>query len=182
MSAIRSIGVFLSAGDVADEYRQAGAEMGRLIAEGGYTLVWGGSDTGLMKVVSDAAQAAGGRIVAVTMKRLEAVLKPSADEKVVTLDLAHRKVLLLARSDALVLLPGGLGSIDEFTEILERKKHDEHAKPMVVLNVAGFYDGFKMQLERMHDEGFLPRRLDSLVGFASTPAEALRLVVTAADP
>ena len=70
-------------------------------------------------------------------------------------DLAERKALLLARSDAVVAMAGGLGTLDEVTEILELKKHGLHDKPVVLLNTAGFYDGLMLQLRRMEEEGSL---------------------------
>ena len=71
-------------------------------------------------------------------------------------DLAERKALTLARADAIVVMAGGLGTLDEATEILEQKKHGLHNKPVVLLNTAGFYDGLTIQLRRMEEEGFLP--------------------------
>ncbi len=74
----------------------------------------------------------------------------------VTKDLAARKALLLARADAIVVLAGGPGTLDEATEVLELRKHGLHDKPVVLLNTAGFYDGLIIQLRRMDEEGFLP--------------------------
>jgi predicted Rossmann-fold nucleotide-binding protein len=68
---------------------------------------------------------------------------------------------------------GGTGTLDEATEILELKKHGLHAKPVVLLNTAGFYDGLKQQFLRMEDEGFLPLPLTELVLFAEDGASAL---------
>ncbi len=77
---------------------------------------------------------------------------------VITADLAERKATLLARSDALVVMAGGLGTLDEATDILELRKHGRHDKPVVLLNTAGFYDGLVIQLRRMEQDGFLPCR------------------------
>ncbi len=68
---------------------------------------------------------------------------------------------------------GGMGTLDEATEILELKKHALHSKPVVLLNTAGFYDGLKLQLQRMDGEGFLPVPLIDLVYFADEGADAL---------
>lgn len=173
---IKAVGVFLSAGDVAPIYVEHALRLGTLIGDRGLVLVWGGSDTGLMKTVSDAARAAGARLVGITTEHLKGVLKPGVDEAVVAPDLPERKALLLERSDALVLLPGGIGSIDEFTEILERKKHGHHEKPMLVLNIDGFYDGLELQLQRMEREGFLPRPLTELIRFTVSPEHAMEIL------
>ncbi len=73
----------------------------------------------------------------------------------------------------MVIMVGGTGTLDEATEILELKKHGHTAKPVVLLNTAGFYDGLKTQFRRMEDEGFLPVPLTDLVFFAEEPVEAL---------
>ena len=88
-------------------------------------------------------------------------------------DLAERKRLLLEKGDAVVIMVGGTGTLDEATEILELKKHGHTDKPVVLLNTAGFYDGLKQQFHRMDAEGFLPRPLAELVFFAEEPVGAL---------
>jgi uncharacterized protein (TIGR00730 family) len=100
--------------------------------------------------------AAGGRLVGISVEFLRGVARTDADEMVIAKDLAERKALLLARSDAIVVLVGGLGTLDEATEILELRKHRLHDKPVVLLNTDGFYDGLLQQLRRMEAEGFLP--------------------------
>lgn len=168
-----NICVFLSAADLDDRYTGPAREFGELIGRGGHTLVYGGSDAGLMKVVADGVQEAGGRLIGVSVGFLEAVARPGADEMVVAADLAERKALLLAKSDAVVIMVGGTGTLDEATEILELKKHGLHTKPVVLLNTAGFYDGLKQQFRRMDEEGFLPVPLTDLVFFAEDGVGAL---------
>ncbi|MEU3946672.1 TIGR00730 family Rossman fold protein [Streptomyces sp. NPDC029526] len=168
-----NICVFLSAADLDERYTRPAREFARLLGKGGHTLVWGGSDTGLMKVVADGVQEAGGRLVGVSVDFLAAKAREGADEMVVAPDLAERKRLLLEKSDAVVIMVGGTGTLDEATEILELKKHGRTDKPVVLLNTAGFYDGLKEQFRRMETEGFLPRPLTDLVFFAEEPVGAL---------
>ncbi|WP_327288572.1 TIGR00730 family Rossman fold protein [Streptomyces sp. NBC_01198] len=171
-----NIGVFLSSADLGEQYTQPAREFGRLIGEGGHTLVWGGSESGLMKVVADSVQKAGGRLVGVSVVFLRDSARADADEMVIAPDLAQRKAELLRRSDAVVVMVGGAGTLDEATEILELKKHGLHAKPVVLLNSAGFYDGLELQLRRMDAEGFLPLPLSELVYFATDGADALAYI------
>jgi uncharacterized protein (TIGR00725 family) len=152
-----NIGVFLSGADLDERYTRPAREFAELIGKGGHTLVWGGSDAGLMKVVADGVRETGGRLVGMVIAK----------------DLAERKALLLAGSDAVVVMAGGLGTLDEATEILELRKHRLHDKPVVLLNTAGFYDGLILQLRRMDAEGFLPLPLAELVFFADEGAGAL---------
>ncbi len=168
-----NICVFLSAADLDDRYTRPAREFAKLLGKGGHTLVWGGSDVGLMKVVADGVQEAGGWLLGVSVGFLAAKARPGADEMVIAGDLAERKRLLLEKADAVVIMVGGTGTLDEATEILELKKHGKTDKPVVLLNTAGFYDGLKEQFRRMETEGFLPRPLTDLVFFAEEPVGAL---------
>ncbi|MGW7354272.1 LOG family protein [Streptomyces sp. NPDC054784] len=165
--------VFCSAADLDEVYTAAAREFAELLGQRGHTLVWGGSDVGLMKVMADGVQDAGGRLVGITVEFLRSRAREGADEMIVTASLAERKALLLERADAVAVLVGGTGTLDEATDILELKKHGMHGKSVVVLNTAGFYDGLKRQLQRMDAERFLPVPLDDLCTFADRPDEAL---------
>lgn len=171
-----SICVFCSAADLDEVYTDAAREFAGLIGKRGHSLVWGGSDSGLMKVVADGVQEAGGRLVGVSVEFLRDVARPHADEMIVTADLAERKAVMLARADAIVVMVGGTGTLDEATEILELRKHGLHTKPVVILNTAGFYDGLQQQLRRMESERFLPLPLADLVTFANDGPQALKLL------
>ncbi|KJY32163.1 MULTISPECIES: TIGR00730 family Rossman fold protein [Streptomyces] len=168
-----NICVFLSAADLDERYTRPAREFAELLGKGGHTLVWGGSESGLMKVVADGVQESGGRLVGVSVGFLAAKARENADEMVIAGDLAERKALLLAKADAVVIMVGGTGTLDEATEILELKKHGRTTKPVVLLNTAGFYDGLKAQFRRMEEEGFLPVPLTELVFFAEEPVAAL---------
>ncbi|MBT2385369.1 TIGR00730 family Rossman fold protein [Streptomyces sp. ISL-11] len=168
-----NITVFCSAADLDDRYTSAAREFAELIGRGGHTMVWGGSESGLMKVMADGVQAGGGRLVGISVEFLAVSARKNADEMVITKDLAERKAGLLARGDAVVIMVGGTGTLDEATEILELKKHGMHTKPVVLLNTAGFYDGLRQQFQRMEDEGFLPLPLTDLVFFAEDGVGAM---------
>lgn len=171
--------VFCAASDVDEKYVRAAAELGRFIGERGHALVWGGSDKGLMKVVADHVQQFGGKLYGVSVEHLKGHARLNADEMHIAQDIGERKALMLKRADALVMLIGGIGSLDEVTDVLEQKKHKLHDKPIIVLNTDGFYDGLKQQLERIEREGFLlsggnTRSLDELIVFAEMPEDAMR--------
>jgi uncharacterized protein (TIGR00730 family) len=173
--------VFCAAADVDERYVRPAKQLAQLIAEQGHTLVWGGSDRGLMRVVAEAAQAAGGKIVGITMESLKHSARLGADEMIVTRDLAERKAVMLERSDAFVTLVGGTGTLDELTEIFELKRHGLHDKPMIMLNSDGFYDGLRHQYERMERDGFLARLrmpFDQMLSFADTPDKVMAQLQT----
>src|SRR6476659_8571041 len=168
-----NICVFLSSAHLDERYTRPAREFAELIGKAGHTLVWGGSDTGLMKVVADAVRENGGRLVGISVGFLRAWARTDADEMVIAEDLAERKALLLAKSDAVVVMAGGLGTLDEATEILEQRKHGLHNKPVVLLNTAGFYEGLTLQLRRMEEQGFLPVPLAELVFVTDQGVDAL---------
>jgi hypothetical protein len=88
-------------------------------------------------------------------------------------DLAKRKARLLTVSDAIAVMPDGVGTLDEATEVLELRKHGLYDKPVVLLDTTGFYDGLILQLRRMDEQEFLPLPLAELVFIADTAAGAL---------
>ncbi|OMC32734.1 Rossman fold protein, TIGR00730 family [Mycolicibacterium fortuitum] len=176
-----NICVFLSAADLDERYTEPARAFAELLGKGGHILVWGGSDKGLMKVVADEVQASGGRLVGISVEFLRQQARVGADEMVITADLSERKAVLLERSDALMVMPGGLGTLDEATEILELRKHRRHDKPVVLLNTAGFYDGLVIQLRRMEQDGFLPVPLDELVFVAEEPDAAMEYLERAVN-
>jgi uncharacterized protein (TIGR00730 family) len=180
MPAALNICVFLSSADLDERYTKPAREFAELIGRAGHTLVWGGSDTGLMQVVADGVREAGGRLVGVSVDFLRAFARDDVDELVMAKDLAERKALLLSRADAVVVMVGGLGTLDEATDILELRKHRLHDKPIVLLNTAGFYDGLVLQLRRMEDERFLPLPLAELLFVTEDGAAALTFLETSA--
>jgi uncharacterized protein (TIGR00730 family) len=174
--------IFMSAADLDERYTRPAREFAELLGEGGHTLVWGGSDSGLMKVVADGVRGSGGRLVGISVELFRSVARVDADEMVFAKDLAERKARLLAASDAVAVMAGGLGTLDEVTEVLELRKHGLHHKPVVLLNTAGFYDGLVIQLRRMEKDGFLPVPLDRLVFVSDQGAAALAYLEETADP
>ncbi|MCL4364394.1 TIGR00730 family Rossman fold protein [Patescibacteria group bacterium] len=173
---MKTICVFCSANDVAVKYVKDAQKLAKLMVKNGYDLVWGGSDKGLMKVMADGVQKSGGKIIGISVEMLRHSSRLNADEMVITKDLPSRKSLMLKRSQAIVLLVGGTGSLDEVTEVLEYKKHDLHKKPIVILNTAKFYDGLKQQFIRMKKEGFIKKELSELLYFADTPQDAIKYI------
>jgi uncharacterized protein (TIGR00730 family) len=168
-----NITVFCSMEDVAESYTASAREFAVMVAGAGHTLVWGGSNYGTMKVIADAAQEAGGRIVGVSVEPIAFRARPNADEMIIARDWPERRATLLARADAIAVPPGGLGTLDEITEVLEYKKQNTHNKPIVFINMDSFYDGLKTQFERMDREGFFPHALAEYLFFSSSPRGAM---------
>lgn len=172
-----NIAVFCSANDLAEKYTKPAIELCQLCAKAGHNLIWGGSDTGLMKLVADTFKAGGGKIIGVSIPTFSHVEKVGADEMIRAGDLCERKTTMLERSDAIVILVGGLGTLDELMETLELKKHQDHHKPVIVLNTNGFYEHLWAQLQLMKTEGMIIKDLNEFVQFASTPEEAFKYIL-----
>jgi len=178
---MKNIAVFCSAQTVDEKYSDAAKEFGRLMVENGYSLVWGGTDRGIMKIISDEVRARGGKISGVSLDIFHHLARIDADEMMVAKSLGERKAAFLEKSDAIVALVGGMGTLDEITDIMELRKARHHTKPVVILNTDNFYEGLKMQLERMEKEGFLKSSLGHssdfiLTYFADTPSEAIEYI------
>jgi len=173
---MKYVAVFCSVYDLDDKYVAPAREFARLLAENGYGLIWGGTDEGLMKVMADGVKEGGGKLVGVTFESIKDRARKDADEIIVAKDLSERKNTMLERADAFVVLVGGLGTLDEVTHILELKKHNVHTKPIVVLNTENFYEGLKVQLQKMKDDGFIEASLEDYLYFADTPEEAIEFI------
>jgi uncharacterized protein (TIGR00730 family) len=150
-----NICVFCGSKDVAPVYREAAHRLGALMGSHGHSLVWGGSNVGLMRDVADAVQNAGGKLYGVSVENFKTSGRENADEMEIAVDLATRKGRLMERADAFVALVGGSGTLDEITDMIEQRKYGKHDKPVVVLNTNGFYDGFKQLIAQMDRDGFL---------------------------
>lgn len=167
------IAVFCSAENLPEMYTQPAKEFARLIAQHGYGLVWGGSDSGLMRIVAREVKEEGGRIIGVSVKFLKEIAMEHAHEMIIAKNLGNRKAIILSRCDAIVGLVGGTGTLDEISESIELKKHGVHNKPILIVNTHHFYQGLKTQLQTMYAHGLLKQPLEELVNFVDTPKEAI---------
>jgi uncharacterized protein (TIGR00730 family) len=146
------------------EYSAAAAELGRELATRGLTLIYGGSRFGLMGVLATAAINAGGRVVGVTSDpRANEIAHPLLSEIVILRTMHERKAHMEALADAFVALPGGFGTLEEFTEMLTWAQVGLHRKPCGILNVCGYYDTILATFDRFVSEGFISRTHRSLV-------------------
>lgn len=168
-----AVAVFCSASEVAPKYINHAQQFGRLLAQNGFEMVYGGTDEGLMKVMADVIQSEGSRVIGITIPRFHPRSRKNADEIILAENLRERKVKMLDKCVAVAGLPGGIGTLDELTEVMELRRQEVHGKPIVLLNTDGFYDGLKMQLERMHSERFFAHTIDSVIHFADTPEDAM---------
>lgn len=173
---MKNIAVFCSTNELADTYTKPAIKFAELLAKNNYHLVWGGSNTGLMHLIASTAKKNGSKLVGVSITTFKDFIHQDADEMIIEDTLSKRKATMLERSDAIVCLVGGIGTLDEITEIIELKKQNHHSKPIVVLNTNNFYEGFITQLNKMKNEGFIHNNLDDLIIFADEPEDVIEYI------
>jgi hypothetical protein len=138
-------------------YREAASALGSLLAREGVGLVYGGGSVGLMFASAEAALAAGGTVIGVITRQLMAreVGHHGLSKMHIVETMHERKALMASLADGFVVLPGAYGTFDEMCEMLTWDQLRIHAKPVVLVNVDGFFDGFLTQLDRAVEDGML---------------------------
>ncbi len=137
-------------------FREGAATLGRLIAEAGVELIYGGANIGLMGIAADAALAAGGRVIGVMPHDLKwaELAHQGLHELIVVKSMHDRKRVMFERSDAFVALPGGFGTLDETFEIITWKQIGLHDKPIVLVDNDGYWKPLGALLDHVIAEGF----------------------------
>ena len=155
---MRRVCVFCGASSGArSAYAEAARAFGATCAARGLGVVYGGGRVGLMRAVADGALLAGGEVFGVIPQDLvdRELAHPGLTELHVVSSLHERKALMAELSDAFVALPGGFGTLDELVEIITWRQLELHAKPIGLLDAAGFWDPFAVLVEHLRTAGFL---------------------------
>jgi uncharacterized protein (TIGR00730 family) len=175
-----------SSGRVAEQHRKAASRFGQILAENGITLVFGGGRVGLMGLCADAAVAAGGNAGGIIPRILHEVevAHQNLTELHIVETMHQRKKMMFDRSDAFVVLPGGVGTLDETFEIVTWRQLRLHDKPIIVVNEGGYWTPFIAMVDHIVASGFAGERTrqlfkvvesveDVLPALAVTPAPRL---------
>jgi uncharacterized protein (TIGR00730 family) len=178
MSGVRSLSlcVYCGSRDGADPlYGACATEVGTLIGRLGWQLVYGGGRAGLMGRVADAALAAGAKVIGVIPQTLmdKEVGHLELDELYVVDTMHQRKQMMAERSDAFVALPGGLGTFEELFEVWTWRQLGYHAKPLGLLNTAGYYDTLVRFIGQTLEQGFVS---ESQLDLLTVDTQAARLL------
>lgn len=165
MSSIKSLGVYCaSSGAVDDRYKETARITGQYCAQNGIEIVYGGGHVGLMGLAADMALKHGGAVTGVIpefLKDLE-VGHTSLTRMITTKTMQERQAKMAELSDAFLILPGGLGTLAEFFEVLTWKQLHLHEKPIYVWNVDQYWDGLLGTIDQMHDKGFIRQNPNDL--------------------
>lgn len=185
MADFTSLCVFCGSSTPPDpRYRESARALGALLAGRGIGLVYGGGSVGLMGELADAALAAGGRVTGVIPTGLfsREIGHAGLTELREVGSMHERKQLMYDLSDAFVALPGGLGTLEELAEVTTWSQLGLHAKPVVLLDVDGFWDPLVAQLDKMVTVGLLKPANRALIGRAASPDGALAALAAARPP
>ena len=169
-----------SSGQVPDKYVTTARRLGAVMAQAGHVLINGAGRTGLMGATADAMLASGGQAIGVIPQFMidQGWQHPGMAQLVVTKDMHERKEIMAERSDACIALPGGVGTLEELLEVITWKQLGIYLKPIIILNVDGYYDALLAQLEKAVEERFMRGEHRRIWQIAATPEEAVRLAET----
>jgi uncharacterized protein (TIGR00730 family) len=158
MSKINSVCVYCGSSARADQiYKDAAIELGQTIAAEGWNVVYGGGRVGLMGLVADSALKSGGKVVGIIPKHIQGrEIEHTELTELHIVDSMHiRKQMMVDRSDAFVVLAGGLGTLDEFFELMTWKQLGLHDKPIVMANINGYWDRMNEAIRHLAAEKFM---------------------------
>ena len=158
MTAIRSVCVYCGSGPGTDPaFVEAALAFGKILAENQIRLVYGGGSLGLMGAVATSVLDHGGEVTGIIPEFLTGKERKltRAQEVIVTDDMHERKQIMFERADAFVALPGGIGTLEELVEQMTWAQLGRHHKPILIVNVAGFWDPLCVLLDHMKTLGFI---------------------------
>jgi uncharacterized protein (TIGR00730 family) len=176
---MKTICVYCSSSSRLPEvYVQAARDLAAEMTASGYDLVYGGADVGLMGLVASEVQRLGGRVLGVIPEKLKnkGLAWEGMDACVVTSDMRDRKRVMDEKSDAVITLPGGFGTLEEVLEMLTLKQLQYHNKPIVLLNIAGFFDNLLALFKRTFAENFARPEYEHLYYVAANARDAVRYI------
>lgn len=177
-----SICVFCGSSPGLDaRHARAARQLGSLIGQRGFSLVFGGGGVGLMGEVASAVSEHGGTVIGVLPRFLRQAEPPlkTTEELIITPDMQQRKARMLSLADAFVALSGGLGTLDEIFEVLSTAQLRVHSKPIALLNIDGHFDALLTVLDRVVRDGFAQSSVSSLYRVTRTPEETIAFIESA---
>ena len=165
------------------EYARSARKLGELLARNKFTLVFGGGNVGLMGTVASAAVENGGEVIGISTTHVVSLQEPAHEDinvKIVD-GLSTRKEEMFELSDAFAILPGGIGTLDEMTDIMTKQQVGESCKPIYMLNTAKYWEIFGQVMTHMQDEGFMPSADAYNLHVVATPEELVKRLLNGND-
>ena len=180
MNKIKSICVFCASSELVDNnYKKIAKELGREIGKKGIDLVYGGAYIGLMGCVARGVHEEKGNVIGILPQffRSKDIEYLDADELIVTKDMRERKAKMDERSDAFIVLPGGMGTLEEAMEILSMRQLNLTDKPLVFINSNGFYDNLNKTFDVMIEQKFAKENIRKMFAMTPDPITALEYIL-----
>jgi len=177
---VESICVYCSSSTrVSELYKETAGDLGRHIAENGYTLVYGGGNLGLMGDVARSAKSTGGRVTGIIIKKFyeRRLAFKDADRTIVVETMDSRKRIMRDISDAFVAIPGGFGTVDELLEVISLKQLHFHNKPVVIVNTNNFFDELIKWIEKAVKEDFIKQKYKKLYHVAESVSDCIEYIM-----
>ena len=178
---IRSVCVFCgSRFGENPSYKEAAKKLGKIFVEKGVTLVYGGGRIGLMGIISETIIDSGGEVIGIIPKFLEKleIGNTRASELIMTDNMHVRKQEMFARADAFISMPGGIGTLEETLEIITWKQLKLHSKPIIVLNIDGYWSGLKNLIDNTVTWGFADPGIRDLIRIVEDPEDVFPALET----
>lgn len=179
MENIKSVCVYCASSTKIDEaYFEAAKQLGELLAEKNIRIINGAGCQGLMAAVSDSALEAGGKVTGVIPHFMveQGWNHTGLTQTIETETMHERKNLMAEMSDAVITLPGGCGTLEELLEIITWKQLGLYLKPIVILNINGYFNSLIEMLEKAIEQNFMRPEHEKLWDVANTPGEAVELL------
>lgn len=173
---IKRVCVFASSSNFLDEvYYEEAKELGKLLGQNNYDIVYGGSNQGLMWACASNVKEYGGKITGVMPEKLHnmGVFTEGCDEFIITTGMRERKAKIDEISDAVITLAGGFGTLEEISEMIVQKQLGYNKKPIIILNTNGFYSKLNEFFEEIIEQKFANKNMRKIYYIAQTPAETI---------
>jgi len=188
MPEIRSVCVYCgTSSKIRESYKESARTLGRKLGANGFRVIYGGGKMGLMGLIADSALSSGSEVVGIIPEHLQnREIEHLGLTELLVVDSMHtRKRLMAERADAFIILPGGLGTLDEFSEIVEWKQLHLHKKPIILVNIEGFWDGMIGVIDHVIAENFArpeDRQLFTVVDSADAAIDLLLQINNPKNP
>ena len=159
-------------------YYEESERLGEMLAKNGHGIVFGGGREGLMGAIARGVKRADGEIIGIVPKFFDmpGIVFEDCTDIIYTETMRERKQLMEEKSDACLVLPGGIGTFEEFFEMLTLKQLGQSERALVILNTNGYYEHMQALLEHAAENGFMSKNVLGLYSFANTPEDALAAI------
>ena len=165
-----------SSNKIDENYIKMTKTLGEIMGSQGHTLVYGGGANGLMGAAARGVRRGGGKVIGVAPSffNVDGILFDDCSEFIYTETMRERKQIMEQKADAFVAVPGGIGTFDEFFEILTLKQLGQHKKPIALFNINGYYDNLLRLFENSAKEGFITEEASLLAPSFTNPKELVK--------